>query len=276
MAPVKVNSLLIYRGQITRVWNTSLEVAVRVEVQNREEPTPKFCCSALLTFVLIKGPLDDLGRLRLPQIYPEGARQTVFYEAADRRRIARIKESKSTNNELAFFRDFLLLDPRAKENPSYCETIEFVLPTHTNNIQSTFGGQMMKWMESCAGISAGRQAIFSEVTSASCDALQFVKPSRVTDILTFRSVVTRSFNTSAEVYIVVTRHAASAEREEFTNEGFFTFVCPKSSSNPNKDQKSRFKELHLATEPEKMMHASAILRRERRITELKALVPPKL
>lgn len=64
-----------------------------------------------MTFVLVKGPLDEHGKLRLPQVYPESTIQTILHEAADRRRVARLEEFNKSSKDLAFFRDYLLVLP---------------------------------------------------------------------------------------------------------------------------------------------------------------------
>lgn len=270
LVPVKVGSLLIYKARINRVWNTSLEVSVNVQVDDGVSGL-KHCCSSLLTFVLVKGPLDSEGQLRLPQVYPVGDHQTRFFEESHKRRLERLKNAKTTNEEISAFRSYLMNDPQSKENPTFCEMVELVLPTYANFIESTFGGQIMKWMEDCAGISAGRFSKRSNFMSASSDAIQFVKPSRVGDSMLFRSVVTRSFKTSMEIYVVVTRFPKGSDQEEFTNDGFFTFVA---KSNPSADlSKVGFIP---SNKHEQAMFNSAENRRKTRLENVKHLLPPKI
>src|SRR3974390_3172630 len=70
LVPVRVGSLVILRSSVNRVFHTSMEVGVKVWVENYIEDTRKHVSSAYLTFVAV----DDHGRhLQVPAVVPDTA-----------------------------------------------------------------------------------------------------------------------------------------------------------------------------------------------------------
>jgi len=89
LVPVRVGDLVILRSSVNRVFNTSMEVGVKVFVENYIADTAQHVSSAYLTFVAI----DDLGHhLRVPPVIPESDEQQRRYEDAGRRRDIRQAE----------------------------------------------------------------------------------------------------------------------------------------------------------------------------------------
>lgn len=89
VAPVHVGDLLILKSAVNRAFRTSMEVGVRVDVENYLTGTTRHVSSAYLTFVAI----DMAGKhLCVPQIIPETEEEKRRYEDAGRRREANQKE----------------------------------------------------------------------------------------------------------------------------------------------------------------------------------------
>jgi acyl-CoA hydrolase len=89
LVPVRVGDLVILRSSVNRVFNTSMEVGVKVFVENYIADTAKHVASAYLTFVAI----DDAGhRLKVPAVIPETEEQRRRYDDAGRRRDIRRSE----------------------------------------------------------------------------------------------------------------------------------------------------------------------------------------
>ncbi|KAG1153031.1 hypothetical protein G6F37_000007 [Rhizopus arrhizus] len=107
---------------------------------------------------------------------------------------------------------------------TFAEVVELVMPQHANTLSITFGGQIMAWMELCARVSANRLAK-AYLLTASIDSLNFIASSGVGDVVTIRSVVSRSFNSSMEVYVSVEAENLSTGETKFTNDGFFTITA---------------------------------------------------
>ncbi len=87
--PVHVGELVILRASVNRVFRTSMEVGVKVWVENYIEDNCRHVSSAYLTFVAV----DAAGRhLQVPAVIPETADQQRRYDDAGRRREIRHDE----------------------------------------------------------------------------------------------------------------------------------------------------------------------------------------
>ena len=89
LVAVHVGSLVILRSSVNRVFRTSMEVGVKVWVENYIQDRKLHVASAHLTFVAIDG---KGGRLAVPPVIPEGEEQERRYEDAGRRREIRRAE----------------------------------------------------------------------------------------------------------------------------------------------------------------------------------------
>src|ERR1700751_5462418 len=89
LVPVRVGDLVILRSSVNRVFHTSMEVGVKVYVENYIVDTAKPVASAHLTFVAI----DASGnRVPVPAVIPETEEQRRRYDDAGRRREIRRTE----------------------------------------------------------------------------------------------------------------------------------------------------------------------------------------
>jgi acyl-CoA hydrolase len=156
-----------------------------------------------------------------------------------------------------------------------------VLPENTNTLGNLMGGQLLNWMDVISAISAHRHCRRIVVTAA-VNNVSFQHPIKLGDIVTIEAKVSRSFNSSMEVYMeVFVEHAQTGERKK-CNEANYTFVAVDQigSAIP-------VPELVPETEEEKRRYDGALRRRQLKLilagkmkpdeaTELKALfVEPK-
>jgi len=89
LVPVKVGDLVILRSSVNRVFTTSMEVGVKVFVENYIADTAHHVASAYLTFVAI----DGAGKhLIVAPVIPETDEQRRRYDGAGRRREIRRSE----------------------------------------------------------------------------------------------------------------------------------------------------------------------------------------
>jgi acyl-CoA hydrolase len=90
VAPVRVGELLILKASVNRAFKSSMEVGVRVMVEDIQEQRLRHVSSAYLTFVAV----DRNGsRLTVPPVIPETEHQKRRYEDAGRRREMRAGET---------------------------------------------------------------------------------------------------------------------------------------------------------------------------------------
>jgi len=89
LIPVRVGDLVILRSSVNRAFHTSMEVGVKVYVENYIADSAQHVASAYLTFVAV----DGAGKhLRVPAIIAESDEQRRRYEDAGRRREIRRAE----------------------------------------------------------------------------------------------------------------------------------------------------------------------------------------
>jgi acyl-CoA hydrolase len=89
-APVHVGDLLILKSSVNRAFHTSMEVGVKVFVENYITNTRRHVGSAYLTFVAV----DQHGnKLPVPQVIPQTEEEKHRYEDAGRRRELRLAEA---------------------------------------------------------------------------------------------------------------------------------------------------------------------------------------
>ena len=93
LSPVRIGQLLMLRSSVNRVFRTSIEVGVKVLVEDLRDGEVRHASSAYLTFVAI----DAAGnRVPIPPVIPETEDEKRRYEEAARRRkqrlLVRVKE----------------------------------------------------------------------------------------------------------------------------------------------------------------------------------------
>jgi acyl-CoA hydrolase len=89
IAPVHLGDLLILKATLNRAFTTSMEVGVKVWVENAIVGTSRHIASAYLTFVAV----DPQGRrVPVPRLEPETAEDERRYQDAGRRRELRERE----------------------------------------------------------------------------------------------------------------------------------------------------------------------------------------
>jgi acyl-CoA hydrolase len=89
LVPVRVGDLVILRSSVNRVFTTSMEVGVKVFVENYIADTAKHVGSAYLTFVAVDG---EGKHLKVAPVIPETEEQQRRYDDAGRRRDIRRAE----------------------------------------------------------------------------------------------------------------------------------------------------------------------------------------
>ncbi len=96
--PVHIGDLVILRSSVNRVFHTSMEVGVKVFVENYIQDTCHHVSSAYLTFVAV----DGAGRhLAVPPVIPESEDERRRYEdAGHRREIRRAELERRRHNQL--------------------------------------------------------------------------------------------------------------------------------------------------------------------------------
>ncbi len=150
---------------------------------------------------------------------------------------------------------------------SYTIMNELVLPNDTNTLNNLMGGRLLHWMDIAAAISAQKHCNRIVVT-ASVDNVSFKHPVKLGDVISIEAQVTRAFNTSVEVRLVVWAQNIPSGTKVRSNEAFYTFVAI--------DQNGRtivIPQLEPETDEEKELYEQALQRRELRLVLAGKLKP---
>ena len=153
---------------------------------------------------------------------------------------------------------------------------EIVLPNDTNNLDNLMGGKLMNWMDITAAISAQRHSNRTSVT-ASVNNVSFNNPIPRGSVVTIEANISRSFNSSMEIFLDVYAEDTLSGEKTKCNEAIYTFVAVSKLGKPVK-----VPEVIPETKTEKIRFDGALRRRQLSLilggkmkandaTELKAL-----
>ncbi len=151
--------------------------------------------------------------------------------------------------------------PRGKQVSS-SETImtEMIMPNDTNPLGDLMGGNLLRWMDVAAGICAGKHCE-SHVVTASVDHVSFSQPIRLGDVITIKSIVTRAFTSSVEVFVEVYASEVTGLNARLCNHAYLTFVA----LNKETRKKINVPKVLPLTGEEQKQYDSALRRRELRL-----------
>jgi acyl-CoA hydrolase len=140
---------------------------------------------------------------------------------------------------------------------------EIVLPGHTNQLGSIFGGQLMAWIDIAGSIASSRHARGVCVT-ASIDALHFLAPVRLGHHISIFASVNYTGRTSMEVGARLESEDPHTGARTYVAKAYMTFVAVDERGNPRP-----VPPLVAETEAEQRRYRDAEIRRASRL-DLKA------
>ncbi|MCD2421440.1 acyl-CoA thioesterase [Niabella pedocola] len=136
---------------------------------------------------------------------------------------------------------------------------ELVLPNDTNTFGNLMGGRLMYWMDIAAALSAQKHANLPVVT-ASVDNISFENPIKLGNSVHIEAKVTRAFNSSMEVHMVVHGEDLVNRYRYKSNEAYYTFVGLDPHGKP-----TSVPALDPVTEKELLLFEGALRRRQLRL-----------
>lgn len=144
---------------------------------------------------------------------------------------------------------------------------ELVLPSHTNALDSIFGGVIMSWVDIAAAIAAQRHSGMPVVT-ASIDALNFVAPVYKGWVVNLKASVNFVSKTSMEIGVRVDAENPLDGSCFHTASAYLTFVALDRDGRP-----AVVRPLIAETEDQKRRMKAAEKRRQLRLEQRKANNP---
>ena len=112
-----------------------------------------------------------------------------------------------------------------KVSESKCESVYLVLSQHINGSGRLFGGILLQWIDTVGAVVARRHS-GCEVTTASIDNLQFVKPVTINSTVVIKGRLTYVGRTSMEVCVETFVEEMSGECS-LVNKAYLVFVAMK-------------------------------------------------
>lgn len=235
MKTISLGQVLLLKAWINRSFNTSMEVEVSVKTEDTTTMEEKHICQAFFTFVTQP---DENGKKQLVKpVLPESKKEKTQFRLANERKKMRLEYRASLkrldesfdDGGFSFDEDVFEDTESVDAATTACTCVEIVLPQHANHHQTTFGGQLMAWMESAGTISA-RRLCHSLPRLVAVDEVFFRAPSKVGDRIVIQSSVNNTFDKSMEVGVRVEAYAVGGETRHIQS-AYFTFIAPDGTGN---------------------------------------------
>ncbi|XP_035279046.1 acyl-coenzyme A thioesterase 11 [Anguilla anguilla] len=150
-------------------------------------------------------------------------------------------------------------------NPTEVKMSQIVLPCHANHRGEISVGQLLKWMDTTACLSAERHAGCPCIT-ASVDDICFEHTIGVGQVVNITAKVNRAFNSSMEVGILVSCEDLFTDRQWRVCQAFATFVARRSEAG-----KVHLKPVVPRTQAEQLEHSVAAERRRMRLVHVEIM-----
>ena len=146
---------------------------------------------------------------------------------------------------------------------SHVVMTEVVYPSHTNAIDTVFGGVVMSWVDIAGSISAIRYC-GKNVVTASMDDVHFIAPAYKGDIINIKASVNYVHKTSMEVGVRVDSENPITGIFQHIVSAYLTFVALDKNKKP-----TLLPPLKPVTDIEKTRFKQAEVRRSRRLDRRK-------
>uniref|UniRef100_A0A670J4D7 Acyl-CoA thioesterase 12 n=1 Tax=Podarcis muralis TaxID=64176 RepID=A0A670J4D7_PODMU len=197
----RVGQIISINAKVNRAFTTSMEVGVKVTLQDPLTTFQKLICVAFSTYVA--KPVHN-GKVDLKPVEFVTAQDFLEHTLAAERRKIRLDHERVCKNlvEECGMNICNQEEGAISTDLTHVQSTELVLPPHANHQGNTFGGQIMAWMETVAVISASRLCRLHP-TLKSVDMFKFRGPSTVGDRLVFNAIVNNTFQKSIEVGVRV-------------------------------------------------------------------------
>lgn len=140
--------------------------------------------------------------------------------------------------------------PRLEE--TYIVNREMVQPNHANVLNTTHGGNVLKWMDEVGAMSAMRLAGKPCVT-AHINGVDFERPIRVGDLALIHAYVYDTGETSIRVRVKVLRENPLTGETQRTTESYVVYVAIDDEHRP-----SEVPDVQVESDRERELHAVAV------------------
>ncbi|XP_028856145.1 acyl-coenzyme A thioesterase 11b isoform X2 [Denticeps clupeoides] len=229
---IGVGQVVNITAKVNRAFTSSMEVGIVARCEDLFSDRQWKVCRAFATFVARR---TEAGKVQLKQVIPHTQEEQMEYSLAAERRRMRLIHAEIINDLLSSSStqaagECLEFDDAMPAERTRVESVELVLPPHANHQVSTFGGQIMAWMENVATIAASRLCN-SHPTLRTIDMFHFRGPSHIGDRLVLKAIVNNAFKKSMEVGVCAEAYQGG-EPLRHINSAFMTFEVLGSDKKP--------------------------------------------
>ncbi|XP_076860502.1 acyl-coenzyme A thioesterase 11b [Brachyhypopomus gauderio] len=219
---IGVGQVVCIKAKVNRAFTSSMEVGIVVTCEDLYSNRKWSVCHAFATFVARR---SEMGKVQLKQVIPHTQAEQIEYSLAAERRRMRLIHAETIKDLLTNWSsqqdECMQHTDGVVAEHTRVESVELVLPPHTNHQVSTFGGQIMAWMENVATISASRLCN-AHPTLRTIDMFHFRGPSHIGDRLVLKAIVNNTFKKSMEVGVCAEAYQGG-EALRHINSAFMTF-----------------------------------------------------
>ncbi|NXF86647.1 ACO12 thioesterase, partial [Eubucco bourcierii] len=225
----RVGQIITIKAKVNRAFRTSMEVGIKVTVQDVLTNVEKIVSVAYATYVA--KPVGD-GKIQLEPVKLLSTEDQLEHTLAIERRKIRLGYEQvflnlmQESNKEGEYCDIFEEEDAVSADLTHVQSIELVQPPHANHHGNTFGGQIMAWMETVASISASRLCRSYPVLK-SVNMFKFWGPSVVGDRLVFNAIVNNTFQNSVEVGVRVEAYNCEnwiKDQARHINSAFLIFI----------------------------------------------------
>ncbi|XP_063057545.1 acyl-coenzyme A thioesterase 11b isoform X2 [Engraulis encrasicolus] len=221
---ISVGQVVHIKAKVNRAFTSSMEVGIVVSCEDLFSDHQQCkVCHAFATFVARR---TEAGKVQLKQVIPHTQSEQLEYSLAAERRRMRLIHAETITDLLSSSSSQSVSASEQHQDGvpaerTRVESVELVLPPHANHQVSTFGGQIMAWMENVATISASRLCN-AHPTLRTIDMFHFRGPSHIGDRLVLKAIVNNAFKKSMEVGVCAEAYQGG-EPLRHINSAFMTF-----------------------------------------------------
>eukprot|EP00294_Goniomonas_avonlea_P016869 CAMPEP_0114548592 /NCGR_PEP_ID=MMETSP0114-20121206/5066_1 /TAXON_ID=31324 /ORGANISM="Goniomonas sp, Strain m" /LENGTH=331 /DNA_ID=CAMNT_0001733197 /DNA_START=60 /DNA_END=1055 /DNA_ORIENTATION=- len=246
--PMHLGELAEATASVVFTSERSLQVSVDVYAENLITGTRRHTNHALVWYVAVHEPaLAGTETVSVPQLVPETEEAKASFARGLEMYRARKEESERVNGKRSrddlpdgFDGGIVSEDPAAKSvSESRAELSQIVLPSDCTTGGVSFGGFIMKLMDSAAGLVCVTHCRTNVVT-ISLQAMDFHQSVRVGDVVRIVASLVFVSSRSMEVEVVVHAQSLTESKPRHTTTALFNFVSLDKSMRPQAVPPLRF------------------------------------
>lgn len=230
---IYVGQVVNLTARVNRAFNTSMEVGVKVRVEDLLSGEIQKVCEAFFTFVALD---KDNRKHQLTPVVPFTEEEKSQYALANERRRMRIqypvnlkelakKQNDHGGSEICSPKNETRTTGEIAPVKTSLESVELVLPPHANHHQTAFGGQVMAWMVAACTITATRMCRSYPQLQA-VDEVKFRGPIKVGDRVIIKTMVNNTYDVHMEVGCRVEAYSIGGDVRH-VNSAFLIFAAPR-------------------------------------------------